>query len=48
VIEIAPDIRMLTTRGRYLLIYRVIADEEVIELVRVVHAARDLPALFDS
>lgn len=45
--EIAPDIRMLT-RGRYLLIYRVIADEKAIELVRVVHGARDLPALFDS
>ena len=46
-IEIKPGLRVLT-QGRYLLLYRVIAEVQTIELVRVVHGARDLPALFDS
>jgi toxin ParE1/3/4 len=30
----------------YLLFYRALNDEEVIEIVRIVHGARDLPKLF--
>lgn len=32
----------------YLLFYRTIEQEEVVEIVRIVHGARDLPALFGS
>ena len=45
--EIRPGLRILT-RNRYLLLYRPLASERVIELVRVVHSARDWPTLFDS
>ena len=31
---------------RYLLFYRTLHDEEEIEIVRIVHGARDLPRLF--
>lgn len=30
----------------YLLFYRALADEDVVEIVRIVHGARDLPGLF--
>ena len=30
----------------YLLFYRALKDEEMIEIVRIVHGARDLPRLF--
>jgi toxin ParE1/3/4 len=30
----------------YLLFYRALKDEEIIEIVRIVHGARDLPRLF--
>lgn len=30
----------------YLLFYRALKDEEVIEIIRIVHGARDLPRLF--
>lgn len=45
--EIRPGLRLLT-RGNYLLIYRLLPDEKIVELVRVVHGARDWPILFDS
>jgi toxin ParE1/3/4 len=45
--EIAAGLRVLT-RGSYLLIYRVITDDHAVELVRVVHSAREWPSLFDS
>ena len=45
--EIAPGYRVLT-HGRYLLIYRVRDEDKVIELIRVVHSARDWPNLFDN
>lgn len=40
--DIAPDLRYLPVR-RYLILYRQIADG--IEIVRVVHGARDVPTL---
>jgi len=45
--EIAADHRV-RVHGRYLLIYAVYDGEKVVELVRVVHGARDWPTLFDS
>lgn len=45
--EIAPGHRVLT-HSRYLLIYCIYKDKQTVELVRVVHGARDWPALFDS
>lgn len=44
---LVPEHRMLT-RGTYALIYRLVASRRVVELVRVVHGARDWPALFDA
>lgn len=41
--EIAPDARVLVS-GRYLILYRVEAG--VVEIIRVVHGARDLSDLF--
>jgi toxin ParE1/3/4 len=43
--EIAPGHRVLTC-GSYLLIYAVDKEAHVVDLVRVVHGARDWPALF--
>ena len=40
--EIAPGMRVLV-EGNYLILYRV--TEEAVEIVRVVHGARDLAAL---
>jgi toxin ParE1/3/4 len=31
---------------KYLLFYRIHEDEQVVEIVRIVHGARDLPSLF--
>jgi plasmid stabilization system protein ParE len=31
---------------KYLLFYRVLKDEEPVEIVRIVHGARDMPRLF--
>lgn len=45
--EIAPEIRILS-RGNYILIYRLIPAEKTVELVRVVHGARDWPALLET
>jgi toxin ParE1/3/4 len=45
--DIAPAHRILT-HGRYLIIYCVYTDERAVVLVRVVHGARDWPALFDD
>ena len=41
--EIAPDAHSLV-EGRYLILYRIVG--QVIEIVRVVHGARDLATLF--
>lgn len=41
--EIADDFRSLTV-GNYILLYR--TDEDVVDIVRVIHGARDLTALF--
>jgi toxin ParE1/3/4 len=41
--DIAPDLRYLIS-GNYLILYRVLG--EVVEIVRVLHGARDLAALF--
>jgi len=41
--EIAADARSLV-EGRYLILYRIVG--QIIEIVRVVHGARDLPTLF--
>jgi toxin ParE1/3/4 len=46
-----PDLRgmrfsPLKGYENYLLFYRVLATEQVVEIVRIVHGARDLPALF--
>lgn len=43
--ELLPDARSLSV-GRYLIFYRLIDDG--IEIIRVVHGARNLPALFDD
>ncbi len=43
--EIAADLRKWTV-SPYVMLYRVTAD--AVEIVRVVHGARDLPALFDT
>jgi toxin ParE1/3/4 len=45
--DIGEHVRILT-RGSYLLIYRLHTAEEAVELVRVVHGARDWKALFDA
>lgn len=45
--EIRPGFRLLV-KGSYLLLYRVIAEERTVELVRVIHSARNWPTLFDS
>ena len=42
--EIAPDARMLV-EGDYLILYRVNADH--VDIVRLVHGARQLTGLFD-
>lgn len=41
--DIAPDLRVLV-EGSYLILYRV--TETSVEIVRVVHGARDMTALF--
>jgi len=41
--DIAPDLRYLIS-GNYLILYRVIGDS--VEIVRVLHGARNLSALF--
>ena len=41
--DVAPDLRMLV-EGNYLILYRV--RSEAVEIVRVVHGARDLASLF--
>lgn len=45
--EIARNHRMLS-HGRYLLIYCVYEDKQTVELVRVIHAAREWPKLFEN
>lgn len=45
--EVGDDIRILP-RGRYLLIYRVEEASETVELIRVVHGARDWARLFEA
>lgn len=45
--EIRQGYRLLT-RGNYLMIYRVLPEEKTVELLRVVHGARDWPTLLDS
>lgn len=45
--EIGEGVR-LRARGSHLLIYRLIPTDNVVELVRVVHGARDWRALFDA
>lgn len=45
--EILPGLRILT-RGSYLLLYRLDQQAQSIDLVRVVHGARDWPHLFDA
>ena len=45
--QVGPGFRLLS-RGNYLLIYRVLLDERCIELLRVVHRARDWPSLLNS
>ena len=37
---------VLTKFPNYLLFYRLLAAEQSIEIVRIVHGARDLPTLF--
>ncbi|NOT62121.1 MAG: type II toxin-antitoxin system RelE/ParE family toxin [Acidobacteria bacterium] len=41
--EFAPDLRSFI-EGRYLIFYRLVFDE--IEIVRIIHGARDLGAIF--
>ena len=43
--ELAPQIQSLPFR-RYVIFYRVPAD--VVEIVRVLHSARDIPSLFET
>lgn len=43
--EIAPEVR-LVVMGRYVILYRIVG--EVVRVERVVHGARDLPALLDD
>jgi toxin ParE1/3/4 len=45
--RIVPGHRLLT-RGSYLLIYRILPQQHAVELVRVVHGARNWPELFDN
>ncbi|WP_377288778.1 type II toxin-antitoxin system RelE/ParE family toxin [Rhizobium sp. SG2393] len=42
-----PDIRLFSFR-RYLIIYRPIETGDGIELIRLLHAARDYPSFFDD
>lgn len=42
--ELAPNLRSLSA-GNYVIFYRPISDG--IQLIRVLHGARDIPALFD-
>ena len=44
---LVPGHRILK-RGNYLMIYQLLSDQQVVELVRVVHSARNWPALFDA
>ncbi|MES2443008.1 MAG: type II toxin-antitoxin system RelE/ParE family toxin [Pseudomonadota bacterium] len=44
---LVPGHRILT-RGSYVLIYRILTARHAVELVRVVHSARNWPALFDA
>ena len=41
--DIAPELRYFVT-GRYLILYRTVPDG--IQVIRVIHGARDLPNLF--
>jgi toxin ParE1/3/4 len=46
-----PDLRglhycVLKKFPNYLLFYRLLAAEQIVEIVRIVHGARDLPTLF--
>ena len=42
--DIAPEARHWPV-GRYLILYRI--DPDVVSIMRIVHGARDLPALFE-
>lgn len=42
--DIGPDIR-LATHGKYVILFR--ADDETVEILHIVHGARDLRHLFD-
>ena len=44
--DVGEGVRLLA-RGSYLLIYRLLPQDNVVELVRVVHGARDWRTLFD-
>jgi toxin ParE1/3/4 len=43
-------LRILPLNGfeKYLIFYRLNEEENVVEIVRIVHSARDLPTLFDT
>jgi toxin ParE1/3/4 len=43
--ELAPSLRSLPL-GNYLILYRPLSEGDGISVIRVVHGARDLPALF--
>jgi toxin ParE1/3/4 len=43
--DIGPEVR-LVPMGRYVILYRIVG--EVVRVERVVHGARDLPALLDD
>ena len=45
--DVGEGVRLLA-RGSYLLIYRLLPQDNVVELVRVVHGARDWRAMFDA
>lgn len=45
--DIGERVRIIPRR-HYLIIYRILPDDEAIELVRVVHGARDWQALFED
>ena len=44
--DVGEGVRLLA-RGSYLLIYRLLPQDNIVELVRVVHGARDWRSLFD-
>ena len=45
--DIAPDLRHMVV-GRYLVLYRVAEEDSAIDIVRVLHGARELGPLFGN